>query len=73
MVNGFGGMGGGGGKGNDAGTMVPFSESMSPVGGRGGGGGGGGIDKSASSGSDCDEDATPLDEAADNGILGPAV
>lgn len=51
--------------------MDPSPESMSPVGGRGGGGGGGGIDKPASSGSDCDEDATPLDEAADSGILGP--
>lgn len=46
---------------------------MSPEWGRGGGGGGGGgKDKSASSDSDFEEDAAPLDEAADNGILGAA-
>lgn len=44
---------------------------MSPVRGRGGGGGGGGMGKAASSKSDFEEDAAPLDVAADNGILGP--
>lgn len=70
VIAGFGGIGGGGGKGKEAGTADPSTESVSPVGGNGGGGGGGGrADKVPSSTSDFDD--APLDDAADNGILGP--
>lgn len=41
------------------------------MGGRGGGGGG--AAKAISSDSKSDDDAAPLDDAADNGILGPIV
>lgn len=72
VIAGFGGIGGGGGKGKDAVTAYPSTKSTSPVGGNGGGGGGGGrADKLPSSTSDFDDEAAPLDDAADNGILGP--
>lgn len=72
VTAGLGGIGGGGGKGKVAGTPDPSTESASPVGGNGGGGGGGGrADKVPSSTSDFDDDAAPLEDAADDGILGP--
>lgn len=71
-VTGFGGIGGGGGKGKDAGIADTSTESASPLWGNGGGGGGGGrVDKLSSSPSNCNDDAVPLDEAADNGTRDP--
>lgn len=64
-------MGGGGGRGTDAGVTVPSPELTLPVSGRGGGGGGGGAANAASSDSVFEDDAEALDEAADKGILGP--
>lgn len=68
---GFGGMGGGGGNGKDAGKTVPSAELALLPSGNGGGGGGGGTANTSSSVSISMDDAAPLDEAPDKGILGP--
>jgi len=70
---GFGGMGGGGGNGKDAGKTVPSAElALLLPSGSGGGGGGGGTANTSSSVSIAEDEAAPLDEAPDKGILGPA-
>lgn len=69
-------MGGGGGRGKEAGKTEPSAELtplVSGKGGGGGGGGGGGTANISSSNSVCEDDAPALDEAPDKGILGPAV
>lgn len=63
------GIGGGGGKGRDAGRGVSSLGSASPLCGKGGGGGGGGIDEATSS--DSAIVAAPLDEPSNKGIIGP--
>jgi len=65
-------MGGGGGNGKDAGKTVPSAELALLPSGNGGGGGGGGTANTSSSVSISMDDAAPLDEAPDKGILGPA-
>ena len=66
-------MGGGGGRGKDAGKTVPSAELALPASGSGGGGGGGGTVNISSPVSVVEDDAALLDEAPDKGILGPAV